>query len=377
MSSSNPPEPTVAEPAVTPPAGDQPKPEIVTKPKKRCQYYRSPQGCFKGDACNFSHERPRSNGSPPKSNSSPPNGTANGSPPEAQSPKPKQFYKKPNKFRKGRGPLSPEQVKQQALAQSAAAKAENAKKVTIYSEDDEQSWTLDREFLSSRSKPMDQVLAYTRTKADEGAKDPIANIRGLLRFGDGLENLQLDDVKSDDFDVFLTALRASDDAEVTFQDLRTILTLASDWGFDDLRHRCIRQIEKIPTVSAVDKAVLARRCKISKWIRGALLSLTVLPDPLTAAEIQILGTMTSALIWRAREEVFLHRVQALTIGEKSKCTGTACKQVRRDALLRVLERSGTAGKSETDLVELVQQELSTSEAADKDKFCENCKSEEG
>lgn len=80
--------------------------------------------------------------------------------------------------------------------------------VRFQSEDDEQTWSLGREFLSANSENLAAVLAYNPNKPTPGVKDPIKNMRGLLRFGDNLENLQLDDVRSDDFDVFLAGLRA-------------------------------------------------------------------------------------------------------------------------------------------------------------------------
>lgn len=157
-----------------------------------------------------------------------------------------------------------------------------------------------------------------------------------------------------------------------------ILALASDWGFDDLRTRTIRDIEKRHQ-SPIDRAVLARRCKIARWIRGALLSLTILPDPLNATEIQLLGTTTAALIWRAREQVFVHRLQTLAADDRvqaDKCTDASCKQTIRGALLRVLEKPGTAGKSESDLATLVETELAMPET-NKEGLCEACKSGSG
>lgn len=58
-----------------------------------------------------------------------------GSPREPSGDQPKRDSDRgPNRNWKGRrrAPLSPEEVKQQALAQSAAARAQNAKKLTIY-----------------------------------------------------------------------------------------------------------------------------------------------------------------------------------------------------------------------------------------------------
>ncbi|KIO19731.1 hypothetical protein M407DRAFT_11256 [Tulasnella calospora MUT 4182] len=248
------------------------------------------------------------------------------------------------------------------------------------SEDDEQTWSLEREFLSTHSKTLGLVLSYSPKKAAPGVKDPIKNMRGFLRFGDNLDNLQLDDVKADDFDVFLSGLRASNNTEFTLEERQIILTLASDWGFEDLRNRTIREIEKLHP-SVIDRVVLARRCKIAKWIRGALLSLTILPDPLTATEIQILGTTTAALIWKAREEIFLHRLQVLTTkgrpASQIKCAGASCKQAVREAMLRVLEKPGATGKAESDLVGLVESELKAPQSGQEALPCDACKAGTG
>ncbi|KAG9023508.1 hypothetical protein FS837_005763 [Tulasnella sp. UAMH 9824] len=281
---------------------------------------------------------------------------------------------KPKRNGRGKdtGQLAPEAMREQGLAQSTAAKPANAKKVTIFSEDEQQTWTLERGFLSKHSQLLASVLSYSGKEADAGVRDPLKGIRGLIRVGDGSGSLQLHDVKAVDFEIFLEGLRTTADTELTEEELKVFLALASDWGFDDLRNRTVRTIEQLH-FSPIDRAVLARRCKITKWIREALLSLTIVPDPLNAKEIQVLGATTAALVWRAREAIFTRRQYALTTADHSKrqvkCHATLCKHTLRMTLLRVLEKPGSARESETDLTTLLKEEISTDE---KNGLCRNC-----
>ncbi|KIO21301.1 hypothetical protein M407DRAFT_218926 [Tulasnella calospora MUT 4182] len=327
-----------------------------------CFNYRSQNGCPKGDRCRYSHIDPRPERSSAAFTSQP------GTPPVAiegtsrtpSEPSNHQAENNPNRKPtgnwggKGRGQLSPEVVREQASAQSTAAKAASAKKITIF-------------LLGS-------VLSYSGRQADAGIRDPLKSLRGLTRFGDGSGSLQLDDVKAGDFDILLEGLRAPDETEFTEEELKVVLALASDWGFDDLRNLTMRTVETLH-LSPIDRAVLARRCKITKWIRGALLSLPITPDPLNAQEIQMLGATTAAVVWRAREAIFTHRLQILTtagrLTRQTKCHASSCKQALRRTMLRVLEQPGSAGKSETDLPALLKKEISVDE---KNSLCRNCAS---
>ncbi|KAG8914432.1 hypothetical protein FRC01_004081 [Tulasnella sp. 417] len=276
----------------------------------------------------------------------------------------------------GRGQLSQEAIREQAQAQSAAAKAANARKVTIFAEDEEQTWSLERGFLADHSPLLGSVLSYSGKQADAGIRDPLKGVRGLIRFGDGSGSLQLDDVKADDFDVFLEALRTPE-TKLTEEDLKVVLALASDWGFDDLRNRTMRSVEKLG-LSPIDRAILARRCKITKWIRAALLSLTIVPEPLNAKEIQLLGSTTAAVVWWAREAMFTHRLEVVRAARKlprqTKCNDDFCKHALRTALLRVLEKNAFAGKSEADLSTLIRKEIWVDE---RDDLCDHCSSDAG
>ncbi|KAG8903238.1 hypothetical protein FRC01_009281, partial [Tulasnella sp. 417] len=98
----------------------------------------------------------------------------------------------------------------------------------------------------------------------------------------------------------------------------------------------------------------------------------------------ILGTTTAALIWKAREEIFLHRLQALTTKDRSapapdtKCAGPSCKQAIREAMLRVLEKPGNAGKVEKDLVALMESELKVPPSDQAEAVpCDACKAGTG
>lgn len=377
--------------STSPPESKGPSKVAAGRTRQRgfCFNYRSSKGCTKGDTCPFIHADPKPTKdkvppvSQPRTPPTPAEGAVagtSGSPREPSGDQPKRDSDRgPNRNWKGRrrAPLSPEEVKQQALAQSAAARAQNAKKLTIYAEDEEQTWTLDRNFLAEHSRLLGLVLSYSGKQADLGIRDPIKDLRGLIRFGDGAGSLQLDDVKADDFDIFLEALRATAKTEPTIEELKIILALASDWGFQNLQNRTIRSIEKFH-LSPIDRAVLARRCKIAKWIQRALLSLTILPDSFTASEIHILGATTSSAIWRAREAILHHYLQVILAEDPSArqthCHDTCCTNILRQTLVRVLEKPGSAGKAEADVAALVEKEIYPDEKVD---LCDMCASDTG
>lgn len=92
----------------------------------------------------------------------------------------------------------------------------------------------------------------------------------------------------------------------------------------------------------------------------------------------MLGATTAAVVWRAREAIFTRRQQILTTADQSKgwvkCHAASCKHALRTTLLRVLEKPGSAGKSETDLITLLKKEISTDE---KYGLCKSCASYAG
>lgn len=112
-----------------------------------------------------------------------------------------------------------------------------------------------------------------------------------------------------------------------------------------------------------------------------MLSLTILPESLNATEIQIIGTTTAALVWKAREGIFIHRLQALATKDRStsnaNCAGATCKQAIREAMLRVLEKPGAAGKAEGELVGMVETELNAPQSGREVSPCEACKAGTG
>ncbi|KAG8998942.1 hypothetical protein FRB90_012187 [Tulasnella sp. 427] len=315
---------------------------------------------------------PSSNPAPQTNQPKAPKGFANGKPYN----KPFRRYKYPWN-RKRIGAFAYQRAQEQTITQSVVAKAEKERKVTIYSEDEEQTWTLDRAFLSKHSESLRLILAYGGKQADSGIKDPIKGFKGMIRFGDGSGRLQLDDVRTDDFDTFLDVLRSPEDEEKPVGELKVALMLASDWGFDNLRNRTFRKLKKLH-LPPMERAQLARRCKITKWIRGALLSLPILLDPPSGADIQILGTTTAAAIWRAREGILTHQLEALatedTSTQSARCRSTTCKQVLRAAMVRKLEKSRVATKSEAITAAILEAKISEAGRAE---LCPVCATDAG
>lgn len=52
------------------------------------------------------------------------------------------------------------------------------------------------------------MLTYSSQGLNGGTNDPCENVRGLVRRQSGQDDFQLSGVGADDFDVFLTVLRA-------------------------------------------------------------------------------------------------------------------------------------------------------------------------
>ncbi|KAG8999000.1 hypothetical protein FRB90_012182 [Tulasnella sp. 427] len=401
------------------------QPEALPAPlkdKKRgrpplCWWFRSPKGCSRGDTCPYAHIAPKAETVVTETVNKPAVSTATpdddefvliegsqpdqappvaapapaGSNPAPQMDQPKAprkpatgvSYNRPFKRykypwnRKRIGAFAYQRAQEQTTPQSVIAKAEKERKVTIYSEDEEQTWTLDRAFLSKHSESLRLILAYGGKQADSGIKDPIKGFKGMIRFGDGSGRLQLDDVKTDDFDTFLGVLRAPEDEERPVGELKVALMLASDWGFDNLRNRTFRKLKKLH-LPPMERAQLARRCKITKWIRGALLSLPILLDPPSGADIQILGTTTAAAIWRAREGLLIHQLEALatedTPAQSARCRSATCKQVLRAVMVRKLEKSKIVVKSEAMVAPILAAKISEEEKAE---LCPVCASDDG
>ncbi|KAG8914431.1 hypothetical protein FRC01_004080, partial [Tulasnella sp. 417] len=161
---------------------------------------------------------------------------------------------------------------QKSLPSNASAERQKSKqqdgksrKITILSANGGQTWSLDFTFLTQQSKVLENMF-----------KHPGNELRGLLRHGKP-NTFKLDGIEAGHFDMFLSALQASagsDPSVRSLDDLKTILGLASDWGFSKLRKQCMTAIKKLRP-SPVEKLLLARRSQIPEWIREAYLTLAI------------------------------------------------------------------------------------------------------
>ncbi|KAI0002269.1 hypothetical protein BJV74DRAFT_818283 [Russula compacta] len=131
-------------------------------------------------------------------------------------------------------------------------------------------------------------------------------VRRLSRFHSKGTVISLDDVKSKDFDAFLSVLyplnfNALD--ERSFEELSSVLDLSTRWGFTNIRELAIRCL-KPP--SPLQRLVLARKYAVEQWILPALEELCERPLPLTLDEARLLDFEDVVLVGSVREMVRSH-----------------------------------------------------------------------
>ncbi|KAG9045706.1 hypothetical protein FS837_005793 [Tulasnella sp. UAMH 9824] len=241
------------------------------------------------------------------------------------------------------------------------------------SEDEQRIWTVDPEEIAPSSPLLASVFAYSKSGVSGVTQDPCRNVRGLVRKGRGRDEYQLRDVGADDFDVFLTVLRAHPDFEFSSEELKVALGLASDWGFEKLRLRARRGLENI-NLNELDKITLAKRCKDAEWIREGYLALAIRIAPLSVEEIKTLGTKATTAVVRARERVLIQRLRALpfTEAQQWRCKRASCRQALRDAWIKILDNGGSPEVSNLAVSAVLLDEALSSGSG----LCESCASDE-
>lgn len=114
----------------------------------------------------------------------------------------------------------------------------------------------------------------------------------------------------------------------------------------------------------VDKLILARRCKLPEWIREAYLALAVRTLGLETADAPALGSTATSAITRARDEILLHRLQALTlVGSNtldSQCESPsqACREALCEIRLALLAKKTKVPKREDAQARIFLKEVS-------------------
>ncbi|KAI9508388.1 hypothetical protein F5148DRAFT_916261 [Russula earlei] len=143
------------------------------------------------------------------------------------------------------------------------------------------------------------MTRLSRLPAQEGPYSPV---------------ISLENVKSKDFDAFLSVLYPLDFnalVERSFEELSSILDLSSRWGFTSIRDLAIRCL-KPPTPH--QRLLLGRRYAIEQWILPALQELCEGSDPLTSDEARLMRFEDVILIGSVREAVRSRRLAVEAAG---------------------------------------------------------------
>ena len=149
-----------------------------------------------------------------------------------------------------------------------------------------------------------------------------------VRETSSLPVISIENVKSQDFDAFLSILYPlcvlyirincncvinillrdfNSLEEHSFEELSSILDLSTRWGFTSIRESAIRRLNP-PTPH--QRLILGRKCAVDQWIPIALQELCERPQPLTPDEARLMGFEDVVLVVAVREKV---RKQTLTV----------------------------------------------------------------
>jgi len=115
--------------------------------------------------------------------------------------------------------------------------------------------------------------------------------------------ISLENVKSKDFDAFLSVLyplNFNSSEERSFEELSSILDLATRWGFTSIRDMAIRCL-KPPT--PYHRLILGRKSVVEEWILPALQELCERPEPVTLDEARVMDFEDVVLVESVRETI--------------------------------------------------------------------------
>lgn len=126
--------------------------------------------------------------------------------------------------------------------------------------------------------------------------------------------ISIENVKSKDFDVFLSVLYPLNFNALggySFEELSSILDLSTRWGFTSIRDMAIRCL-KPPTPH--QRLILGRKYGIDQWILPALQELCEKPELPTRDEACLMGLEDVILVGSVREKVRTHALTADSAG---------------------------------------------------------------
>ncbi|KAH9976100.1 hypothetical protein BGW80DRAFT_1157200, partial [Lactifluus volemus] len=115
--------------------------------------------------------------------------------------------------------------------------------------------------------------------------------------------ISLNDVKSADFDAFLSVLYPPNfnmSQKHSFKEWSSILDLSTRWGFTSIRELAIRCLEP---PSAHHRLLLARKYGVDQWVLPALSELCERPQPLNVDEARFMDFEDIVLVGSVRERV--------------------------------------------------------------------------
>ncbi|KAH9965449.1 hypothetical protein BC827DRAFT_857254 [Russula dissimulans] len=128
--------------------------------------------------------------------------------------------------------------------------------------------------------------------------------------------ISLENVKSKDFDAFLSVLYPLDfnaPVERSFEELSSILDLATRWGFTSIRDMAIRCLNP-PT--SYQRLILGRKYVIEEWILPALQELCERPEPVTLDEARLMDFEDVVLVESIRETIRSRSLRVRSAGIK-------------------------------------------------------------
>lgn len=156
---------------------------------------------------------------------------------------------------------------------------------------DNKLFRVHRYFFERESRKFrDITLAFTPTDVRQGDTDSTAIIL---------------DVAVEDFELLLGVFYNPKYSvyDWTFSHWTRILTLAQEWGFDEVQNLVIRELERLD-FPVIDRIALYHRFRVDINILLPLYTaLCSRDEPLDEAESEILGMKTTVLLFRARERL--------------------------------------------------------------------------
>ncbi|KDR75509.1 hypothetical protein GALMADRAFT_268084 [Galerina marginata CBS 339.88] len=159
-----------------------------------------------------------------------------------------------------------------------------------------------------------------------------------LRGMDSDDPIKLEEIRQDDFRNLLKALyplSVSLQLSMSKDEWISVLTLSSEWRFLRLRGMAISELERLESLTSIEKICLGRDLHISSWVVAGYVELVKRGDPITDEEAIDIDTGYITTVYK------LFRIRELWLAKRISSATSTVDTIFKDQLDHIFEEEQT------------------------------------